>query len=67
VERRTEVTKDTMFPTNNRINEDVQPSVFPVENQNLVFEPVDAPVSALMPNLKPSIPYPSRRNDEKRR
>ncbi|GJS98344.1 hypothetical protein Tco_0819514 [Tanacetum coccineum] len=30
-------------------------------------EPVDAPVSAPMPNPKPSIPYPSRRNDEKRR
>ncbi|GKE63493.1 hypothetical protein Tco_1513860 [Tanacetum coccineum] len=25
------------------------------------------PVSAPMPNPKPSIPYPSRRNDEKRR
>ncbi|GKA24226.1 reverse transcriptase domain-containing protein [Tanacetum coccineum] len=30
-------------------------------------EPVVAPVSAPMPNPKPSIPYPSRRNDEKRR
>ncbi|GJX67903.1 reverse transcriptase domain-containing protein [Tanacetum coccineum] len=29
------------------------------------FEPVVTPVSAPMPNLKPSIPYPSRRNDEK--
>ncbi|GJZ29803.1 hypothetical protein Tco_0574450 [Tanacetum coccineum] len=29
-------------------------------------EPVVDPVSALMPNPKPSIPYPSRRNDEKR-
>ncbi|GKA66450.1 reverse transcriptase domain-containing protein [Tanacetum coccineum] len=28
---------------------------------------VVAPVSAPMPNPKPSIPYPSRRNDEKRR
>nr|GFC05214.1 reverse transcriptase domain-containing protein [Tanacetum cinerariifolium] len=26
-----------------------------------------APVSAPMPNLKPSIPYPSRRDNEKRR
>nr|GEZ98922.1 reverse transcriptase domain-containing protein [Tanacetum cinerariifolium] len=32
-----------------------------------VFEPVVAPVSALMPNLKPFIPYPSRRDNEKRR
>ncbi|GKC47530.1 reverse transcriptase domain-containing protein [Tanacetum coccineum] len=29
--------------------------------------PVIAPISAPMPNLKPSIPYPSRRNDERRR
>ncbi|GJY47999.1 reverse transcriptase domain-containing protein [Tanacetum coccineum] len=67
VERRTEVTKDMVFPTNNGITEDVQPSVVPVENQNPVSKPVVAPVSAPMPNLKPSIPYPSRRNDEKRR
>ncbi|GJW44755.1 reverse transcriptase domain-containing protein [Tanacetum coccineum] len=65
VERRTEVTKDTIFPTNNRITEDVQPPVVPVENQNPVSEPDVAPVSAPMPNPKPSIPYPSRRNDEK--
>nr|GEY89272.1 reverse transcriptase domain-containing protein [Tanacetum cinerariifolium] len=30
-------------------------------------EPVVAPVSAPMPNLKPSIPYPSRRDNERRR
>ncbi|GJX64464.1 hypothetical protein Tco_0298807 [Tanacetum coccineum] len=30
-------------------------------------EPVVAPVSAPMPNLKPSIPYPSRRNNERHR
>nr|GEX44899.1 reverse transcriptase domain-containing protein [Tanacetum cinerariifolium] len=29
-------------------------------------EPVVAPVSALVPNLKPSIPYPSRRDNERR-
>nr|GFC19068.1 hypothetical protein [Tanacetum cinerariifolium] len=29
-------------------------------------KPVVAPVSAPMPNLKPSIPYPSRRDNEKR-
>ncbi|GJY93905.1 hypothetical protein Tco_0509687 [Tanacetum coccineum] len=67
VERRTEVTKDTIFPTNNGITEDVQPPVVPVENQIPVSEPGVAPVSASMPNPKPSIPYPSRRNDEKRR
>ncbi|GKA45833.1 hypothetical protein Tco_0738629, partial [Tanacetum coccineum] len=66
VERRTEVTKDTIFPTNNRITEDVQPPVVPVKNQNPVSEPVDAPISTPMPNPKSSIPYPSRQNDEKR-
>ncbi|GKG24000.1 hypothetical protein Tco_0392036 [Tanacetum coccineum] len=66
VERRTEVTNDTIFPTNIGITEDVQPPVVLVENQNPVSEPVVAPVSALMPNQKPSIPYPSSRNDEKR-
>ncbi|GJT29422.1 reverse transcriptase domain-containing protein [Tanacetum coccineum] len=30
-------------------------------------ESVVVPVSASMPNLKPSIPYPSKQNDEKRR
>ncbi|GJW69975.1 hypothetical protein Tco_0126892 [Tanacetum coccineum] len=65
VERRTEVTKDTVFPTNNENTEDVHPPVVPVENQIPVSEPVVAPVSAPMPNPKPSIPYPSRRNDEK--
>ncbi|GJV80171.1 reverse transcriptase domain-containing protein [Tanacetum coccineum] len=49
------------------ITEDVQPPVVQVENQNPVSEPDVAPVSAPMPNPKPSIPYPSRRNDEKRR
>ncbi|GKF15264.1 hypothetical protein Tco_0056726 [Tanacetum coccineum] len=67
VERRTEVTKDTIFPTNNGITEDVQSLVVPVEKQNPVSEPDVAPVSAPMPNLKPSIPYPSRRNDERHR
>ncbi|GKG53581.1 hypothetical protein Tco_0554981, partial [Tanacetum coccineum] len=33
VERRTEVTKDTVFPTNNENTEDVHPPVVPVENQ----------------------------------
>ncbi|GJT78470.1 reverse transcriptase domain-containing protein [Tanacetum coccineum] len=49
------------------ITEDVQPPVVLVEKQNPVSEPDVAPVSAPMPNQKPSIPYPSRRNDEKHR
>ncbi|GKA98515.1 hypothetical protein Tco_0826452 [Tanacetum coccineum] len=66
-ERRTEVIKDTIFPTNNGITKDVQPPVVPVKKQNPISEADVAPVSAPMPNPKLSIPYPSRRNDEKRR
>nr|GEV67021.1 reverse transcriptase domain-containing protein [Tanacetum cinerariifolium] len=43
----------------------VQPPVVQSKTQTLVSEPVVAPVSALMPNLKPSIPYPSRRDNER--
>ncbi|GJT59231.1 reverse transcriptase domain-containing protein [Tanacetum coccineum] len=75
VERETEVTKDTVPPTNNRGTEDVQPPFVQVETQvpNFkpvvapVVEPVEAPVSAPKPNPKPSIPYPSRLNDQKLR
>nr|GEW22093.1 reverse transcriptase domain-containing protein [Tanacetum cinerariifolium] len=60
VERKTKVTKDTVPPTNNESTKDVQPLVVQVEtqvpNSKLVFapvvEPVEAPVSALKPNLK---------------
>ncbi|GJU33232.1 reverse transcriptase domain-containing protein [Tanacetum coccineum] len=67
VERETEVTKDTVPPTNNGSTEDVQPPVVQVENHVPISEPVVDPVSAPMPNPKPSIPYPSRRNNERRR
>ncbi|GJX62038.1 reverse transcriptase domain-containing protein [Tanacetum coccineum] len=67
VEHETEETKDMVPPTNNGSTKDVQPPVVQVQPQVLNSEPVVAPVSALMPNLKPSIPYPSRRNDERRR
>ncbi|GJS20200.1 hypothetical protein Tco_0448832 [Tanacetum coccineum] len=71
VERETEVTKDTMPPTNNGSTKDVQPSVVQVETHVQISKPVvapvvdlvEAPVSAPKPNQKPSIPYPSRRND----
>ncbi|GKD34437.1 hypothetical protein Tco_1249946 [Tanacetum coccineum] len=75
VECETKVTKDTMPPTNNRSTEDVQPPVVQIEAQvpnsepvvATISEPVVAPVSAPMPNPKPTIPYPSRRNDERNR
>ncbi|GJV08215.1 hypothetical protein Tco_1345871 [Tanacetum coccineum] len=67
VERETEVTKDMMLPTNNGNTKDVQPPVVQVQPHVPHSEPVVTPVSAPMPNLKPTIPYPSRRNDERRR
>nr|GEW29500.1 reverse transcriptase domain-containing protein [Tanacetum cinerariifolium] len=75
VECETEVTKDTMPPTNNENTKDVQPRVDQVETQipnsepvvAPVVESVEAPVSALKPNSKPLIPYPSRLNDQKLR
>nr|GEY95596.1 reverse transcriptase domain-containing protein [Tanacetum cinerariifolium] len=71
VERETEVTKDTVPPTNNRSTKEVQPPVVQVETQipnfELVVKSVEAPVSAPKPNPKPSIPYPSRLNDQKLR
>nr|GFA54643.1 reverse transcriptase domain-containing protein [Tanacetum cinerariifolium] len=72
VERETDVTKDTVHPTNNGSTKFVQPLVVqietPIPNSEpvaaLVIEPVVAPVSALKPNQKPSIPYPSRHHDQ---
>ncbi|GJU44574.1 reverse transcriptase domain-containing protein [Tanacetum coccineum] len=65
VEHETEVTKDMMSPTNNGSTKDVQPLVVQVETNVPIFEPVVAPVSAPKHNPKPSIPYPSRLNDQK--
>nr|GEY26154.1 reverse transcriptase domain-containing protein [Tanacetum cinerariifolium] len=66
VEHETEVTKDTVPPTNNGSTKDVKPLVVQVETQipnsepvvAPVVEPVEAPVSASKPNPKPLIPYP---------
>ncbi|GKD49712.1 reverse transcriptase domain-containing protein [Tanacetum coccineum] len=65
VEREIEVTKDIVPPTNNESTKDVQPPVVQVQPHVPNSDPVVAPVSALMPNPKPSIPYPSRLNDQK--
>nr|GEZ43020.1 reverse transcriptase domain-containing protein [Tanacetum cinerariifolium] len=61
----TEVTKDQVQTPSSQNTAPVQPSVIQSESQALVSEPVVSPVSAPMPNLKPSIPYPSRRDNEK--
>nr|GEV41999.1 reverse transcriptase domain-containing protein [Tanacetum cinerariifolium] len=65
VERETEVTKDTVPPTNNGSIKDVQPPVVQTETPILNFEPVVAPtiepivapVSVPKPNQIPSIPF----------
>nr|GEZ40727.1 reverse transcriptase domain-containing protein [Tanacetum cinerariifolium] len=65
VERETEVTKDTVHPTNNESTKDVQPSIVQAEtlilNYELVvapiIEPVAASVSVLKPNQQPLIPF----------
>nr|GEX66027.1 reverse transcriptase domain-containing protein [Tanacetum cinerariifolium] len=52
-------------PTNNRITKDVQPQT--VQSKLVTSKPAIAPVSAPKPNQKASIPYLSRRNDERNR
>nr|GFA82529.1 hypothetical protein [Tanacetum cinerariifolium] len=64
----TKVTKDQVQNPSSQNTAPVQPSVIQSESQASVYEPVVAPVTAPMPNLKPSIPYPSRpliKNKEK--
>ncbi|GJR46138.1 reverse transcriptase domain-containing protein [Tanacetum coccineum] len=60
-----EVTKDTMPPANNGSTEDVQPPVIQIQSRNPNPEPNVAPVVTPIP--KASIPFPSRRNDERRK
>nr|GEW62880.1 hypothetical protein [Tanacetum cinerariifolium] len=75
VENEQEATKDTVIPTNNGSTEDVQPRVVKCESLVLTSEPVTSPISkpaitldsAPKPNPKSSIPYPSKRNDERNR
>ncbi|GJW31496.1 reverse transcriptase domain-containing protein [Tanacetum coccineum] len=64
-----EVTKDTMPPANNGSTEDVQPPVVQIQSRNPNPEPNVAPVVApvVTPVPKASIPFPSRRNDERRK
>nr|GEW98547.1 DNA-directed DNA polymerase [Tanacetum cinerariifolium] len=63
----TEVTKDQVQTPSSQSTAPVQPSVSQSKTPTLISEPVVAPVSAPMPNLKSSIPYPSRRDNERRR
>nr|GFC29256.1 hypothetical protein [Tanacetum cinerariifolium] len=63
----TKVTKDQVQTPSSQNTTPVQPSVIQSESQASVSEPVVAPVSAPIPNLKPFIPYPSRHDNKKRR
>nr|GFB61684.1 reverse transcriptase domain-containing protein [Tanacetum cinerariifolium] len=63
VKQGTEATKDPVQTPNPQSTAHVQPPV--TQSETSVFEPIAAPVSALMPNLKPSIPYPSRRENKR--
>ncbi|GKE19352.1 hypothetical protein Tco_1426929, partial [Tanacetum coccineum] len=67
VENEPGVTEDTVPLSNNGSTKDVQLLVVQVLPHVLNSGPVVAPVSALMPNPKPFIPYPSRRNEERHR
>nr|GFA66872.1 reverse transcriptase domain-containing protein [Tanacetum cinerariifolium] len=65
VKQGTEVTKDQVQTPSSQSIAHVLPQV--TQSKTLVSEPIAAHVSAPMPNLKPSIPYPSRRDNERRR
>nr|GEZ61884.1 DNA-directed DNA polymerase [Tanacetum cinerariifolium] len=73
VENEPEATKDTVNPINNGSTKDVQSQVVQSESPILtskhvtssISEPAIALVSVSKPNPKTSIPYPSRRNDER--
>nr|GEY61393.1 reverse transcriptase domain-containing protein [Tanacetum cinerariifolium] len=59
----TEVTTDQVQTLSSQSTAPVQPTVTQSEPETPVSEPVVAPISASMPNLKPSIPYPSSFTD----
>nr|GEX30764.1 reverse transcriptase domain-containing protein [Tanacetum cinerariifolium] len=68
VEHETEVTKDTVHPTNNKTTKDVQPLVVQTKSLILNFEPVVAlivepvvaQVNAIRPNQRPSVSSPQK-------
>nr|GFC50041.1 hypothetical protein [Tanacetum cinerariifolium] len=65
VKQGTKVTKDQVQTPNSPSTAPVQPSVSQSETPTSISEPVVAPVSASMPNVKSSIPYHSRRDNER--
>nr|GEV43888.1 reverse transcriptase domain-containing protein [Tanacetum cinerariifolium] len=67
VKQGTEVTKDQVQTPSSQSTVLVQPPVAQSDTPTSISKPVVAPVSALMPNVKSSIPYPSRHDNERRR
>nr|GFA93934.1 reverse transcriptase domain-containing protein [Tanacetum cinerariifolium] len=72
VENKPEATMDTVHPTNNGSTENIEPLMVQTETPVIqiskpVAEPRISPVSAPKPNERPSIPYPSRLQDQKLR
>nr|GFA05172.1 reverse transcriptase domain-containing protein [Tanacetum cinerariifolium] len=65
VKQGTEVTKDQVQTPGSQSTAPVQPPVIRSKTQTPVSEPIVAPVSISMPNLKSSIPYPLRRDNER--
>nr|GEU30264.1 reverse transcriptase domain-containing protein [Tanacetum cinerariifolium] len=61
----TEVTKDQVQTPSSQSTAPIQPLVAQSEIQTLISEPIFTPLNAPMPNLKPSIPYPSRHDNER--
>nr|GEX85581.1 reverse transcriptase domain-containing protein [Tanacetum cinerariifolium] len=61
----TKVTKDQVQTPSSQSTAPIHPLVVQSETQTPVFEPVVSPVSAPIPKLKPSIPCPSRRDNER--
>nr|GEV69735.1 reverse transcriptase domain-containing protein [Tanacetum cinerariifolium] len=67
VKQGTEVTKNQVQTPSSQSTAPVQPPVIQFETSTPIYEPVVAPVSAPMPNVKSSFPYPLRRDNERRR
>nr|GFB37084.1 reverse transcriptase domain-containing protein [Tanacetum cinerariifolium] len=65
VKQGTKVTKDQVQTLSSQSTAHVQPPI--TQSETSVSEPIAAPVSVSMPNLKPLIPYPSRCDNERRR
>nr|GFA87848.1 reverse transcriptase domain-containing protein [Tanacetum cinerariifolium] len=65
VKQGTEVTKDQVQTPSSQSTAHVQPLV--TQSETPISEPIASLVSAPMPNLKLSIPYPSRHDNERRR